>query len=112
LKGSASPIEIDQKVEVLNSQGITIERYEPDRFAEIRRYDTQQTVDGEIQGIATFVATLEGLAVGWLWEILTHSDVLEEGTPESWGAACPLCSLASEVAGSGRFSTTWAWRRP
>lgn len=102
LEGFRVSDEIERKVESLHEQGIAIERYSPDRFGEIRSYHTEQPVEGEIQGVATFVATLEGLAVGWLWEILTFSDVLEEGTPRVVGGCVPYVLPGHRGRGIGK----------
>ena len=85
---------IHRRVEELQSEGIKIERAERDSFPSLRRLDTGEIVDSIDDGDgneSAFVALVDGLAVGWTFEIMVFED---EGRK--------LCQVGPEVIPSYR----------
>lgn len=117
LGGSLAEFEIGpdirERIARLESLGIKIERYTPDRFDSIYRIDTQDKVhlpgdeqrnvyQGKIEGECTFVALMDEYAVGWLWEINTYSDGEENGTPRVMGGCVPMVVPQYRNTGIGK----------
>jgi ribosomal protein S18 acetylase RimI-like enzyme len=75
LEGFRLQPEINQKIEQLRKEGITIERCMHNQLP-LRRLDTGEEVEDPIgdDGICAFVAFVNGLAVGWTFEVLIFED--------------------------------------
>jgi len=90
LEGFRLQPEIKEKIEKLCQEGIEIKWLTRDAFHNLRRYDTgrmgeKPTLHEEAEG--TFVALVDGFAVGWLSEMRTSDDdppgvVTGEAVPE------------------------------
>ena len=75
LEGFGLRPEIEERIERLRGEGITIEKCYPDQFSRLRRYGSGgpvDTMDDETQ--CAFVAFMDGKAVGWTFEIYTFED--------------------------------------
>ena len=86
--------EIHRRAEQLKNEGIKIERVERNHFPSLRRLDTGDLVDSIDDRDANkcaFVALVDGLAVGWTFEVMVFED---EGRK--------LCKVGPEVIPSYR----------
>jgi len=76
LEGFRLQPEILEKKEKLHREGIEIKRVTQEEFHNLRRYDTGDIMDKSILEYdgATFVALVDGLAVGWLSALSVEDD--------------------------------------
>ena len=89
LEGFHLKPEILEKREKLHKQGIEIRRVTQEEFHSLRRYDTGGIMDKSVleHDEATFVALVDGIAVGWLSDLSVSDDdppglVTGEAIPE------------------------------
>jgi len=73
LEGFRLQPDIEEKREKLGKEGTAIERFTAEQFDNLRRINTGEKV-GTFGNDVTFVALVDGFAVGWLTELETWTD--------------------------------------
>lgn len=97
LEGFMLSPEVHARLDELGKRGITFERHARGEALELRRLDTGEVVPRDAGAHAQFVALVDGLAVGWTFDVITWED---EG--RTMGAAGPFVIPSYRGKGIGK----------